>query len=627
MDGIPHTPGQQPGVELRRLRQARGWSLAEMAREVPYSKSYLSKLETGTKRITLDIARCVDEAMGTDGALAAVVCAIDGGALPADDEPAGSEACPYPGLAAFGPDQARWFFGRGDTTRDLISQLDNPLTRGELVAVVAASGAGKSSVLAAGLIPNLARGALPGSRTWPVVLTTPGEHPLSTLAAKVATATNTDPAGVAHDPDRFAAFLADAVTTHSGEPETTPHHARIVLIVDQFEETFTECHQEAERQLFIATLDAVAASAAALVVLGVRADFYGRCLSHPALRTALQRPVTLGPMSVDQLRAVITCPAEAEGLNLEPGLVELMLRDLGVADDMGSGPAGYDPGTLPLLAHALRATWRQRDGRTLTVEAYRRTGGISQALATTAEDTHAGLSAAEQHIARQLLLRLVNVSEHGGSGDTRRRLSRAELIEALPPQQSTQVVEKVLEAFGRARLITFDTTNVEITHEALIRAWPRLQAWIDTGRAGNVIRQELSEPPWCGIGIAAIPLGCTGEAVWKRPAPGPPRPRMRMICLLRRPRFSPRPLDTSTALRRCAALCSWCCPCSPWSPPGQRPSPSTKAPPPNKNATPPSLTRSPLKRTGYAALTCPWRLSSTSPPTACDRRARTSTQR
>ncbi|MGB7795211.1 MAG: helix-turn-helix domain-containing protein [Pseudonocardiaceae bacterium] len=491
MDGIPHTPGQQPGVELRRLRQARGWSLAEMAREVPYSKSYLSKLETGTKRITLDIARCVDEAMGTDGALAAVVCAIDGGALPADDEPAGSEACPYPGLAAFGPDQARWFFGRGDTTRDLISQLDNPLTRGELVAVVAASGAGKSSVLAAGLIPNLARGALPGSRTWPVVLTTPGEHPLSTLAAKVATATNTDPAGVAHDPDRFAAFLADAVTTHSGEPETTPHHARIVLIVDQFEETFTECHQEAERQLFIATLDAVAASAAALVVLGVRADFYGRCLSHPALRTALQRPVTLGPMSVDQLRAVITCPAEAEGLNLEPGLVELMLRDLGVADDMGSGPAGYDPGTLPLLAHALRATWRQRDGRTLTVEAYRRTGGISQALATTAEDTHAGLSTAEQHIARQLLLRLVNVSEHGGSGDTRRRLSRAELIEALPPQQSTQVVEKVLEAFGRARLITFDTTNVEITHEALIRAWPRLQAWIDTGRAGNVIRQEL----------------------------------------------------------------------------------------------------------------------------------------
>ncbi|MGH3782202.1 MAG: helix-turn-helix domain-containing protein [Pseudonocardiaceae bacterium] len=493
MDGIPHTPGQQPGVELRRLRQARGWSLAEMARQVPYSKSYLSKLETGTKRITLDIARCVDEAMGTDGALAAVVCAIDGGALPADDEPVGSEACPYPGLAAFGPDQARWFFGRGDTTRDLISQLDNPLTRGELVAVVAASGAGKSSVLAAGLIPNLARGALPGSWTWPVVLTTPGEHPLATLAAKVATATNTDPAGVTGDPDRFAAFLADAVTTHSGELGTTPHHARIVLIVDQFEETFTECHQEAERQQFIATLDAVAASAAALVVLGVRADFYGRCLSYPALHTALQRPVTLGPMSVDQLRAVITCPAEAEGLNLEPGLVELMLRDLGVADDMGGGPAGYDPGTLPLLAHALRATWRQRDGRTLTVAAYRRTGGISQALATTAEDTHAGLGTAEQHIARQLLLRLVNVSEHGGSGDTRRRLSRAELIEALPPQQSTQVVEKVLEAFGRARLITFDTTNVEITHEALIRAWPRLRAWIDTGRASNVIRQELEQ--------------------------------------------------------------------------------------------------------------------------------------
>ncbi|MBV8996133.1 MAG: helix-turn-helix domain-containing protein, partial [Pseudonocardiales bacterium] len=305
MDGMPDTPSEQPGPALRRLRAARGWSLAEMARQVPYSKSYLSKLETGTKPITPDIARCIDAALDTDGALAAVVAAV-AGTLAANDESARSETCPYPGLAAFGPDQVRWFFGRGDTTRDLISRLDNPLAQGGLVAVVAASGAGKSSVLGAGLIPELAQGVLPGSRAWPVVVTTPGEHPLPTLVKTVAT--DTDPAGAADDPDAFAAFLSEAVTTHSRGLETTPHRVRIVLIVDQFEEVFTECHQEAERQQFIAALDAATTSAAALVVLGVRADFYGPCLAYPALHTALEHPVTLGPMSVDQLRAVITCP-------------------------------------------------------------------------------------------------------------------------------------------------------------------------------------------------------------------------------------------------------------------------------------------------------------------------------
>src|SRR5262249_51841558 len=122
MDGIPDTAGERARVVLRDLRQVRGWSLAEMARQVPYSKSYLSKLETGAKRITPDIARCLDEVLGTGGALAAVL-PVGEGPRPAKDErePVGTEVCPYPGLAAFGADQARWFFGRSENTARLVS--------------------------------------------------------------------------------------------------------------------------------------------------------------------------------------------------------------------------------------------------------------------------------------------------------------------------------------------------------------------------------------------------------------------------------------------------------------------------------------------------------------------------
>jgi WD40 repeat protein/transcriptional regulator with XRE-family HTH domain len=495
MDSMPEIVGERAGARLRQLRQARGWSLAEMARRVPYSKSYLSKLETGAKRVTSEIARCLDEALGTDGALAAVLDTSDN-PIPVGDEPTGIEVCPYPGLAAFGPDQARWFFGRDQVTAHLISQLDDRLAGGGLLAVVAPSGAGKSSLLAAGLIPALARGGLPGSRAWPVVAITPGAHPLATLAAGVAERTGTDPAEVvaaAGDPAGFAVFLAEAVVAYIGTLGETSSSAQVVLIVDQFEEIFTECQQDAEREGFIAALCAAAQSAAVLVVIGVRADFYGPCLAYPTLLTALQGPVALGSMSAEQLRAVITCPAEAEGLNLEPGLVELLLRDLGVADEVGGGAAGYDPGALPLLAHALRASWQQRDGQILTVAGYRRTGGIGQALATTAERAYTGLSPVEQQITRQVLLRLVNVSEQGGSGDNRRRLPRPRLVEALPLPGSAEAIDTVLEVFGRARLLTFGTTNVEITHEALLRAWPRLREWIDTDRAGNLIRQEVEQ--------------------------------------------------------------------------------------------------------------------------------------
>ncbi|MGH3855191.1 MAG: helix-turn-helix domain-containing protein [Pseudonocardiaceae bacterium] len=494
MDGtreqLDHAVCRRLGIEVRRLRNARGWSLAELSVKAHYSVGYLSKIENGKKRVTTEMARAFDDAFGTDGALTGLLATPEE-PTPIHDEPERVDVgpCPYPGLAAFSAEEARWFFGRAQVTSDLLRRLDERLGGDGPLAVVAPSGAGKSSLLAAGLIPALARGALPGSGEWLVVTATPSARPLATLATRVAERTGADPAtaaAVAGDPDRFAAFLTEAVTR--GKPGETPSSARVVLILDQFEEIFTECRHEGERRAFIAALGA-AAGLGVLVVLGIRADFYGQCLAYPVLLSALQAPVALGPMSAEQLRAIIACPAAAEGLEVEPGLVELLLLDLGMTGDTAAETAGYDPGALPLLAHALRVTWQQRQNRTLTVAGYRSSGGIRQALASTAERAYTRLAPTEQQIARQVLLRLVNVRDQGE--DTRRRLTRTQLIQALSVQANT--VENVLEVLGRARLVTFTAENMEITHEALLSAWPRLAGWLSADRGGLRTHQQLSE--------------------------------------------------------------------------------------------------------------------------------------
>ncbi|MFC7840129.1 hypothetical protein [Streptomyces sp. NPDC057382] len=287
----------------------------------------------------------------------------------------------------------------------------------------------------------------------------------------------------------FSAAVRAAVTAWALRED--PSGARPVVIVDQFEETFTLCSDETERRIFIETLHAACSPAApgepapAIVVLGIRADFYEQCLRHPELADALQhRHMVLGPLTAAELREAVTGPAKAVGLELEPGLAELIVREVGA-----DGPRGaHDAGALPLLSHALLATWQRRKAGRLTLAGYRAAGGIQGAVAATAERAWSRLDPAARTAARLLLLRLVRLGEDTQA--TRRRGTRRQLAEESADPDKT---EESLEALVRARLVTLDAETVEITHEALLHAWPRLRDWIDEDRQGNLLRQRLEE--------------------------------------------------------------------------------------------------------------------------------------
>ncbi|MFD3556316.1 helix-turn-helix domain-containing protein, partial [Streptomyces goshikiensis] len=513
-------------AQLRRLRALRGLSLADLARRTHYSKGYLSKIETGAKPPTADVARRCDEVLGAGGELLRLVRDTDvpgprsaagpasgtasGSAAPAQPPPSPPQSagdCPYRGLAAFTPQDADWFFGRERATAALVERVFERIGSGPLM-LVAGSGAGKSSLLSAGLVPALRRGGgfpMPGADGWPVMRFTPTAHPLQELLDSAAKVLDGDPGITAHRLRVRPEVLLDAVRRLS-DAGAAPG-VRPVLLVDQFEELFTLCSDEEERRAFVRVLCALAADRRdrtrhdpAVVVLGVRADFSGNCLDFPELAAAFTDGLfVLPPMSVAELRESITRPAERAGLALEPGLVPLLLRDAGLRDAglreepaetlRGSPSSGTatPSGALPLVSHALMATWQRREGATLTVAGYEHSGGIQGAIAHTAESVFAGLYPAEQRTIRRVLVRLVHVAD--GTGATRRRLSRAALMEQLA---DTDRAGAALDAFVAARLVTVDRDTVEITHEALLHAWPRLHGWIHADRAGLLIHQQLT---------------------------------------------------------------------------------------------------------------------------------------
>jgi energy-coupling factor transporter ATP-binding protein EcfA2 len=389
------------------------------------------------------------------------VLAADLAEIPETESDVAGQA-PYVGLAAYQADDAEWFFGRERMVDELVAQVRTQ----RFVAVVGPSGAGKSSLLRAGLVPRLTAG-----RSVMLALFTPGPHPVEECAVHVARLLGGMPGAVT------AELTADPRNLHRIVRQILadePLDAEVVLIIDQFEEVFSLCQGAAERRLLVAALvDATGATnSRCRVVLGVRADFYSHCLLDPDLAMVFRdHQVVVGPMSVDELRSAIVQPARRVNCSVEGSLLaELITHAHGRA------------GVLPLLSHALLETWRRRQGNALTAAAFERTGGIDGALVKTAEDVFTSLDHSQQETARHLFLRLVVLGE--GTQDTKRRVRRDELDEET---------DEVLDRLGSARLVVLAEDSVEITHEALISAWPRLQTWLVNDREGQRVHRQLTE--------------------------------------------------------------------------------------------------------------------------------------
>jgi hypothetical protein len=370
------------------------------------------------------------------------------------------------------------------------------------------SGAGKSSLLRAGVLPRLRAAGLadePEAASWPRVVLTPTRAPLDELALRAAVLAGADAAVVRRElegaPAWFAltarqaalARLAGPAGEADGRPagREQPGQRRLVLVVDQFEELFTLCAEEEQRRAFITALTAAATAGhgpdqapAALVVLGVRADFEARCADYPQLAGPVQDRYLVTAMTERQLRLAITEPAKKAGSKVDDGLADLLL-----AEARTGQPGAFGAGALPLLSHALDQAWRCRTGDALTLADYERAGGIDGAVAASAQRVYDGLTPAQQAAARQVFLRLTATSPDGI--DTAGRSTRAELTEGHSPAE-TQDVAAVLETFAAERLLTLAAGTVELSHEVLLTAWPLLRdTWLADTHADRIVRTRL----------------------------------------------------------------------------------------------------------------------------------------
>ncbi|AXG77698.1 nSTAND1 domain-containing NTPase [Streptomyces paludis] len=444
-------PVQRFACDLRDLRAgADGITYRSLARRAGYSVTTLSRAAAGEQLPTLPVALAYAGACGGDPAewearwqKAAEESAGNG--TRADD----AALAPYRGLARFETGDSGLFFGREHLTADLVDLL----RRRRFAAVFGPSGSGKSSLLRAGLIPVLQHAQEPDLRPAAIRILTPGARPA-----------------------RGHAALLTPALPRAGDAASVAGTDTFVII-DQFEEVFTLCHDAAERARFIDLLLTARRPESRLrVLLAVRGDFYGRCAEHPGLADALRDANLLaGAMSQAELRDAVVKPATAAGLTVERALTTRLVKEVTDA-----------PGGLPLLSHALLETWRRRRGKTLTMAGYEAAGCLDGAIARTAERVYGGFTEDQAATARRVLLRLVAPGD--GTPDTRRPVKRAEL-----PTTGRDDTAQVMEALARARLLALDGDTVEMAHEALITAWPRLREWTGEDRERLRVHRNLTE--------------------------------------------------------------------------------------------------------------------------------------
>jgi tetratricopeptide (TPR) repeat protein len=399
--------------------------------------------------------------------------------------------CPYRGLRFFDVDDAPFFFGREALVEWLLNEL-RTASEGQQVnrflAIVGSSGSGKSSVARAGLVAAIGRESIPRSSSWPVAICRPGPDPIESLAVALAKVVN-----IGHGASALVDLISELeknektlhLTARRALPESAPD-IRLVVIVDQFEEVFTLCRKDELREALVSNLlyAAKVAQGQTLIILTMRADFYGKCAANAELAAALSdHNFLVGPMTDEELRRAIERPAQLVGCEFDAGLVDLLVQDV-----------RNQPGALPLLQHALLELWSKREGRRLTVKAYQEIGKLEGALQRRADATVEALSEAERELCRRIFLRLTQPGE--GTEDTKRRASLQELL-SLPGESAAE--EQIIQRLADASLLTTEgnlsqkDAFVEVAHEALIRNWPRLRKWIDTDRAGLRTRARLTE--------------------------------------------------------------------------------------------------------------------------------------
>lgn len=397
--------------------------------------------------------------------------------------------CPYRGLSAFREEDASVFFGRETFTDPLVSTVHKK----QFVAVLGASGSGKSSVVFAGLIPRLRE-----DKNWLILSLRPGDRPFRTLAGTLMPHLEPN----LSETDRLVEVqkLAEALKTGALDlsdvigriHHKTAEFSQVLLVVDQFEELYTLGGDDSERQKWLDGLLGTLKTIASLtVVLTLRADFLGHTLSYRPLADRLQNAdVKLGPMNREELQRAIAEPAARAGMLIEEGLSDRIL-------DAVAG----EPGNLPLLEFALTLLWEKpRHGR-LTHAAYKEIGGVESALALHAQQVYDRLNPDEQRVAQRIFLELTQLGT--GTEDTRRQVLKQDLLkigvfDRVMPESETRV-ESVIQQLAAAKLIITSelmqglmaTAVVDVVHEALIRHWPLLRSWVEENREGLIRKRAI----------------------------------------------------------------------------------------------------------------------------------------
>ncbi len=385
------------------------------------------------------------------------------------------ERCPYIGLNAFDDSNRHLFYGRSQLINDILSHI----MVSRLVAAIGPSGSGKSSVILAGVLPRLKDGGLPDSADWryyPTIV--PGSTPLTRLARLL------QPEDV--DPE---SWITENVEQFHQDPEHLAHLINeagfqpAILVIDQFEETFTLCHDEEERDAFLNNLLNLIRTQLSrhVVLLTMRVDYESYLNKVPLFQSLFEQgQVRVSAMNSGELHEAIEKPAEAVGLKFQDGLVDALVREI-----VG------EPAALPLLQFTLLQLWDNRERNRVTWEAYRRLGGVTEALANTADRIYNEMLPEDQVTTKRVLLRLVRPD---GLEFTRRRVPR----KLLYSDEANDRVDRVLERWTNARLLyvvkghTADDDQVEVAHEALVRNWPRLVEWLEDERIALRNRLRLS---------------------------------------------------------------------------------------------------------------------------------------